>query len=50
MVTSGNSQYLVTGGDKGVVEVWSTWDFKHLYSFPQCDAGIRSIALSHDQK
>ncbi|XP_078481604.1 neurobeachin isoform X1 [Ciona intestinalis] len=50
MIGSSNSQYLVTGGDKGVVQVWSSWDFSHLYTFPQCDAGIRSITLSHDQK
>uniref|UniRef100_F6X056 Uncharacterized protein n=1 Tax=Ciona intestinalis TaxID=7719 RepID=F6X056_CIOIN len=50
MIGSSNSQYLVTGGDKGVVQVWSAWDFSHLYTFPQCDAGIRSITLSHDQK
>uniref|UniRef100_H2YT44 BEACH domain-containing protein n=1 Tax=Ciona savignyi TaxID=51511 RepID=H2YT44_CIOSA len=50
MLGSNNSQFLVTGGDKGVVQVWSAWDFNHLYTFPQCDAGIRAIALSHDQK
>lgn len=50
MLSSSNSQYLVTGGDKGVVQVWNAWDFKHLYTYPQCDAGIRAIAISHDQK
>nr|CAB3264214.1 neurobeachin [Phallusia mammillata] len=50
IVSSSNSQYLITGGDKGLLQIWRAWDFKHLYSFPLCDVGICSVALTHDQK
>jgi len=48
--SSNNSDYLVTGSKKGFVEIWNLSDFKHLYTYQQCDAGINSITLSHDQK
>ncbi|MEQ2209429.1 hypothetical protein XENOCAPTIV_030004, partial [Xenoophorus captivus] len=45
-----DGQNLVTGGDNGVVEVWQACDFKQLYIYPGCDAGIRAMDLSHDQR
>jgi hypothetical protein len=41
---------LMTGGDKGIVEVWRTFNLALLYAFPACDSSVRSLALSHDQK
>jgi hypothetical protein len=40
----------MTGGDKGIVEVWRTFSLALLYAFPACDSSVRSLALSHDQK
>lgn len=50
MLLSSDGQMLVTGGDNGVVEVWQACDFKQLYIYPGCDAGIRAMDLSHDQR
>uniref|UniRef100_A0A4W4FTK9 Neurobeachin n=1 Tax=Electrophorus electricus TaxID=8005 RepID=A0A4W4FTK9_ELEEL len=50
VLLSSDGQMLVTGGDNGVVEVWQTCDFKQLYVYPGCDAGIRAMDLSHDQR
>ncbi|XP_077976450.1 neurobeachin-like isoform X2 [Styela clava] len=47
---STDGDYLLTGGDKGILQVWDSWKLKHLYTYPQCDAGIRDIDISHDQK
>ncbi|XP_042323249.1 lipopolysaccharide-responsive and beige-like anchor protein isoform X4 [Sceloporus undulatus] len=47
---SRDGQYLLTGGDNGVVMVWQVCDLKQLFAYPGCDAGIRSMALSHDQR
>uniref|UniRef100_A0A8B9FEG7 Lipopolysaccharide-responsive and beige-like anchor protein n=1 Tax=Amazona collaria TaxID=241587 RepID=A0A8B9FEG7_9PSIT len=47
---SRDGQYLLTGGDNGVVMVWQMWDLKQLFAYPGCDAGIRSMALSYDQR
>lgn len=33
-----------------MVEVWQACDFKQLYIYPGCDAGIRAMDLSHDQR
>lgn len=30
--------------------VWQMWDLKQLFAYPGCDAGIRSMALSYDQR
>ncbi|KAJ8404707.1 hypothetical protein AAFF_G00335700 [Aldrovandia affinis] len=50
ILLSSDGQNLVTGGDNGVVEVWQACDFKQLYIYPGCDAGIRAMDLSHDPK
>ncbi|XP_059198367.1 lipopolysaccharide-responsive and beige-like anchor protein isoform X2 [Centropristis striata] len=50
MYLSRDGQYLLTGGDGGVVSVWQVHDLKQLFTYPGCDAGIRSMAMSHDQR
>ncbi|XP_073999314.1 A kinase anchor protein rugose isoform X3 [Rhodnius prolixus] len=50
LLLSRDGEYLMTGGDKGVVEVWRTFNLALLYAFPACDSTIRSLALTHDQK
>uniref|UniRef100_T1J4P0 BEACH domain-containing protein n=1 Tax=Strigamia maritima TaxID=126957 RepID=T1J4P0_STRMM len=50
MSLSRDGEYMMTGGDKGIVEVWRTFNLALLYAFPACDSSIRSLALSHDQK
>jgi len=47
---SRDGEYLLTGGDRGIVEVWRTFNLSLLYAFPACDSSIRSLALSNDQK
>ncbi|KAJ8403599.1 hypothetical protein AAFF_G00349250 [Aldrovandia affinis] len=50
MLLSRDGQYLLTGGDGGVLAVWQVHDLKQLFTYPGCDAGIRSMAMSHDQR
>uniref|UniRef100_A0A7N8WSF6 Neurobeachin n=1 Tax=Mastacembelus armatus TaxID=205130 RepID=A0A7N8WSF6_9TELE len=50
MLLSRDGQYLLTGGNGGVVCVWQVHNLKQLFSYPGCDAGIRSMAMSHDQR
>uniref|UniRef100_A0A3B3BAU9 Neurobeachin n=1 Tax=Oryzias melastigma TaxID=30732 RepID=A0A3B3BAU9_ORYME len=50
MLLSRDGQYLLTGGDGGVVCVWQVHNLKQLFSYPGCDAGVRSMAMSHDQR
>lgn len=50
LILSRDGEYLMTGGDKGIVEVWRTFNLALLYAFPSCDSSVRSLALSHDQK
>ncbi|KAM3616421.1 uncharacterized protein V6R79_017627 [Siganus canaliculatus] len=50
ILLSSDGHNLVTGGDNGVVEVWQACDFKQLYVYPGCDAGVRAMDLSHDQR
>ncbi|KAM6220988.1 lipopolysaccharide-responsive and beige-like anchor protein [Rhynchocyon petersi] len=50
MQLSRDGQYLLTGGDNGVVMVWRVSDLKQLFAYPGCDAGIRAMALSYDQR
>ncbi|XP_057188742.1 lipopolysaccharide-responsive and beige-like anchor protein isoform X1 [Triplophysa rosa] len=50
MLLSKDGQYLLSGGDGGVLTVWQIHDLKKLFTYPGCDAGIRSMAMSHDQR
>ncbi|GAB6031814.1 hypothetical protein CHUAL_010216 [Chamberlinius hualienensis] len=50
LTMSRDGEYLMTGGERGIVEVWRTFNLALLYAFPTCDSGVRSLALSHDQK
>ncbi|XP_061574417.1 lipopolysaccharide-responsive and beige-like anchor protein isoform X2 [Cololabis saira] len=50
MLLSRDGQYLLTGGDGGVVSVWQVHNLKQLFTYPGCDAGVRSMAMSHDQR
>ncbi|XP_072262006.1 lipopolysaccharide-responsive and beige-like anchor protein isoform X2 [Pyxicephalus adspersus] len=50
ILLSRDGQYLLTGGDNGVVMVWQVCDLKQLFAYPGCDAGIRSMAMSYDQR
>lgn len=50
MLLSRDGQYMLTGGDGGVVSVWQVYNLKRLFTYPGCDAGIRSMAMSHDQR
>ncbi|GBM24392.1 Neurobeachin [Araneus ventricosus] len=50
LTMSRDGEYMMTGSDKGVVEVWRTFNLALLYAFSTCDSGVRSLALSHDQK
>ncbi|KAF2368092.1 PH-BEACH domain [Trinorchestia longiramus] len=50
VILSRDGEYMMTGGDKGIVEVWRTFSLALLYAFPTCDAPVRSLALSHDQR
>uniref|UniRef100_A0A3Q1JRW8 LPS-responsive vesicle trafficking, beach and anchor containing n=1 Tax=Anabas testudineus TaxID=64144 RepID=A0A3Q1JRW8_ANATE len=50
MLLSRDGQYMLTGGDGGVVSVWQVHNLKQLFTYPGCDAGIRSMAMSHDQR
>ena len=50
MIMNRDGQYLLMGGDNGIVEVWRTHDLTVLYTYPACDSSIRSLALSQDQK
>ncbi|RZF43720.1 hypothetical protein LSTR_LSTR004233 [Laodelphax striatellus] len=50
LLLSRDGEYLMTGGDKGIVEVWRTFNLALLYAFPSCESSVRSLALSHDQK
>ncbi|VVC86506.1 unnamed protein product [Leptidea sinapis] len=43
-------EYLVCGGDAGVVEVWRAFTLAPLYAFPPAGAPVTALALSHDQR
>ncbi|CAD1473440.1 unnamed protein product, partial [Heterotrigona itama] len=49
LLLSRDGEYLMTGGDKRIVEVWRTFNLALLYAFPACESSVRSLALSHDQ-
>nr|XP_061811916.1 neurobeachin-like [Nerophis lumbriciformis] len=50
ILLSSDGHNLVTGGDNGVVQVWQACSLKPLYVYPACDAAIRAMDLSHDQR
>ncbi|KAG2465653.1 LRBA protein, partial [Polypterus senegalus] len=50
ILMSRDGQYLLSGGDAGVLTIWQIHDLKQLFVYPGCDAGIRSMAMSHDQR
>ncbi|KAG1699369.1 Neurobeachin [Nymphon striatum] len=50
MTLSRDGEYMVTGGDKNVVEVWRTFNLTLLYAYPICDSKICSLTLTTDQK
>ncbi|KAL3880046.1 hypothetical protein ACJMK2_032318, partial [Sinanodonta woodiana] len=50
IILSRDGQYIMMGGDGGVVEVWRSHDLTLLYTYPTCDSSIRALALSHDHK
>lgn len=47
---SRDGEYLITGGENGIVEIWRTFNLSHLYAFVAANSSIKSIAMSHDQK
>ncbi|XP_060720152.1 lipopolysaccharide-responsive and beige-like anchor protein isoform X2 [Tachysurus vachellii] len=50
MLLSKNGQYLLCGGERGVLSVWQLHDLKQLFTYPGCDAAIRSMAMTTDQR
>jgi hypothetical protein len=50
MVLNADSQYTVIGGDRGFVQIIRTHDLQPVYAYPQCDASIRTLAITYDQK
>jgi WD40 repeat protein len=47
---SQDGQYLIIGGEKGTVYVYRAYDLSLAYTYPSCDAIIKSLAVTHDQK
>ena len=47
---SQDGQYLIMGGEKGTAYIYRAFDLELVYTFPSCDASIRSLAITHDQK
>lgn len=47
---SQDGQFLVVGGERGTVYIYRAFDLALVYTFPACDASIRSLAITHDQK
>jgi hypothetical protein len=50
LILNSDSQYTVIGGDRGFVQILRTHDLQPVYVYPQCDASIRSLAITYDQK
>lgn len=50
MLLSKDGQYLLCGGDRGVLSVWQVHNLKQLFTYPGCDAAIRSMAMTNDQR
>jgi hypothetical protein len=47
---SQDGEYLIIGGEKGTVYIYRAYDLSLAYTYPSCDAIIRSLAITHDQK
>jgi hypothetical protein len=47
---SQDGQYVILGGEKGTVYIYRTYDLSLAYTYPACDASIRSLAVTNDQK
>lgn len=45
-----DGQFVVIGGENGTVYIYRTFDLSLAYTFPSCDASIRSLAITNDQK
>ena len=45
-----DGEYLVTAGERGIVEVWRLFTLSLLYAYPAFDSPVRSLAISHDHK
>ncbi|CAF0718488.1 unnamed protein product [Brachionus calyciflorus] len=50
LTMSQDGQYLVLGGEKGLVYIYRSHDLSVAYTFPQCDASIKSLVITQDQK
>ncbi len=50
VVLTRDGEYLVTAGERGIVEVWRLFTLALLYAYPAFDSPVRSLALSHDNK
>lgn len=50
MALTRDGEYLVTAGERGIVEVWRLFTLALLYAYPAFDSPVRSLALSHDNK
>lgn len=50
LTISQDGQFLVIGGEKGTVYIYRAFDLTLVYTYPACDACIRSLAITHDQK
>ena len=50
MTMNQDSQFLVIGGENGTVYIYRAFDLTLAYTFPTCDASVRSLAITHDQK
>uniref|UniRef100_A0A3B3SWB4 Uncharacterized protein n=1 Tax=Paramormyrops kingsleyae TaxID=1676925 RepID=A0A3B3SWB4_9TELE len=50
ILLSPDGQCVFSGGDGGVLRVWRAQDLQKLFTYPGCDAGICSLAMSHDQR
>lgn len=50
LTMSQDGQFLVLGGEKGTVYVYRAFDLTLAYTFPTCDASVRSLAITNDQK
>ena len=50
MTMSRDGQYVVLGTDGGRTELWRVHELEPVHAFPMCDAPIRSLCFTHDNK